>query len=136
MVRSKTVGREKSGGPNAATQQYPDSINTPTYLKDYSVNSGSDCAWIDYIVVPPYLDGTDEHTGLPLNIHPNPTTDQVTLDLEQMDDFAVQVYDANGRLVFAKRNAAVVSFKDCPAGMYHIVVEQNGQRWSCKLIKM
>ncbi|MBO7617725.1 MAG: T9SS type A sorting domain-containing protein [Bacteroidales bacterium] len=109
---------------------------TWTYLKDYSVDSGSDCAWIDYIVVPPYLDGTDEQTGLPLNIHPNPTTDQVTLDLEQMDDFAVQVYDANGRLVFAKRNAAVVSFKDRPAGMYHIVVEQNGQRWSCKLIKM
>lgn len=95
-----------------------------------------DAAWIDYIMLPCHLDETAEQPELPLDIHPNPTTDQITLGLEQEGDFTVQVYDANGRLVFTERNAEVVSFKDRPAGLYHIVVEQNGQRWSRKIVKM
>lgn len=107
-----------------------------TYLKDYSVDGGSDCAWIDYITLPPHLDETAEQADLPLVIHPNPTTDQVTLDLEREGDFTIQVYDAFGRLVMAVRNNNVLSFKTMNAGMYHIVVEQNGQRWSRKIVKM
>ena len=106
------------------------------YAKDYSVDGGSDCAWIDYITLPPYLDETTEHAEGPLNIHPNPTTDQITLDMEQDDDFIVQVFDNDGRLILTKHNQAVLSFKGLKAGMYHIVLEQNGQRWSRKIIKM
>ena len=106
------------------------------YSKDHSVNSGSDCAWIDYITLPSHLDETAEHTDLPLTLHPNPTTDQVTIGFDQEGDFSVSVFDANGNLVFMERNNAVISFKNRPAGMYHIVVEQNGQRWSRKIIKM
>lgn len=106
------------------------------YAKDHSVNSGSDCAWIDYITLPSHLDETAEHADLPLSLHPNPTTDQVTLGLEQEGDFSVSVFDANGNLILTERNTAVVSFKDRPAGLYHIVVKQNGQRWSRKIIKM
>ena len=123
-----------------AERRYPTSPGqhnyTWTYLKDYSVDSGSDCAWIDYIVVPPHLDGTDEQTDLSLNIHPNPTTDQVTLDWQQKDNFIVQVYDANGKLIMTECNKNVLSFKDLKAGMYHIVVEQNGQHWGGRIIKM
>ena len=106
------------------------------YAKDYSVSSGSDCAWIDYITLPPTLDETKEQADLPLTLHPNPTTDQVTLGLEQGGNFTVQVYDANGRIIITERNSTVVSFKDFPAGLYHIVVEQNGQRWSRRIVKM
>ena len=106
------------------------------YAKDYSVSSGSDCAWIDYITLPPNLDETKEQADLPLTLHPNPTTDQVTLGLEQGGNFTVQVYDANGRIIITERNSTVVSFKDFPAGLYHIVVEQNGQRWSRRIVKM
>ena len=95
-----------------------------------------DAVWIDYLVLPFHLDETDEQAGLPFDIHPNPTDDQVTLGLEQDGDFTVQVYDANGRLVLTEHNSKVVSFKDRPAGMYHIVVEQNGSRRSRKIIKM
>ena len=106
------------------------------YAKDHSVNSGSDCAWIDYITLPSHLDETAEHADLPLSLHPNPTTDQVTLGLDQEGDFNVSVFDANGNLVFMERNNAVISFKNRPAGMYHIVVEQNGQRWSGRIVKL
>ena len=106
------------------------------YTKDYSVSNGSDCAWIDYIMLPPHLDETSEHTSLPLTLHPNPTTDQVTVGLEREGDFILQVFDANGKCIVVQRNNAVVSFKNRNAGLYHIVVEQNGQRWSRKIVKM
>ena len=106
------------------------------YTKDHSVNSGSDCAWIDYITMPPYLDETAETAEMPLTLHPNPTTDQITLGLEQEGDFDVNVYDANGKLVITQRNTRIVSFRGREAGMYLIVVEQNGQRWSGRIVKM
>ena len=106
------------------------------YTKDHSVDGGSDCAWIDYITLPPLLDKTTEQAETPLNLHPNPTTDQVTVDLEQEGDFSINVFDANGKLILMERGTAVVSFKGLPAGMYHIVVEQKGQRRSGRIIKM
>ena len=122
---------ETTFNTNRGTHNY-----TWTYQKDHSVNSGSDCAWIDYITLPPHLDETAEQADQPLDIHPNPTTDQIILGLEQEGDFTVQVYDAEGRLVMTERNKAELSFKSLNAGMYHIVVEQNGQRWSRRIIKL
>lgn len=107
-----------------------------TYLKDYSVSSGDDCAWIDYITLPPYLDKTSEQTENPLTLHPNPTTDQITIEIEQGERFTVQVFDEKGRLVISEQNTRVISLKGKPAGVYNIVVTQDGQRWSRKIIKM
>ena len=107
-----------------------------TYTKDYSVSSGSDCAWIDYITLPPFLDKTSEQTHNPLTLHPNPTTDIIWLEIEQDGDFNVQVYDAHGSLILTMQNENKISFKNMPAGIYHIEVIQNGNRWSRKLIKM
>ena len=106
------------------------------YAKDYSVDGGSDCACIDYITLPPYLDETAEQAELPLTLHPNPTTDQITIDWEQEGDFSIFVFDTDGKLILTDRNRLVVSLKGQPAGLYHIIVEQNGQRWSRNIIKM
>ena len=106
------------------------------YAKDYSVDGGSDCAWIDYVTLPPNLDELAEQANNILTLHPNPTTDQVTLDVEQEGDFSINVFDTNGKLILTERNTNVVSFKGLPAGMYHIVMEQNGQRWSGRIVKL
>jgi hypothetical protein len=106
------------------------------YTKDYSVDGGSDCAWIDYVVLPPHLDELTEQTDHPLTLHPNPTTDQITLELEQEGNFSVKVYDTKGRLVLMDYNSNTLSFNELPAGTYLIIVEQNAQRWSRKIIKM
>ena len=106
------------------------------YIKDHSVNGGSDAAWIDYITLPPYLDETNEQTEPPLTLHPNPTTDQVTVELDQEGDFNILVFDTEGKLILSERNTQVVSFKGLPSGIYQIMVEQNGQRWSRKIIKI
>ena len=106
------------------------------YAKDHSVDSGSDCACIDYITLPPYLDKTVEQNVLPLTLHPNPTTDQITVSLEQEGDFNILVFDIEGKLIFSERNTQVISMKGHPAGIYQIIVEQNGLRWSRKIIKI
>ncbi len=106
------------------------------YAKDYSVDNGEDCAWLDYITLPPYLDATNEKPDLPLNLHPNPTTDQVFVEVEKESDFCISVFDAKGHLILTERQASCVSLRNREAGMYLIVVEQNGQRWSRKILKM
>ena len=111
-------------------------VYTWTYEKDYSVSSGADCAWIDYIFLPPYLDNTAEQNVLPLTLYPNPTTDQVSIGLELEGDFIIQVFDANGQCILEEKNLSTLSFKGRPAGMYHIVVQQDGQSWSRRIIKM
>ena len=111
-------------------------VYTWTYEKDYSVSSGADCAWIDYIFLPPYLDNTAEQNALPLTLYPNPTTDQVSIGLELEGDFIIQVFDANGQCILEEKNLNTLSFKGRPAGMYHIVVQQDGQIWSRRIIKM
>lgn len=111
-------------------------VYTWTYEKDYSVSSGADCAWIDYIFLPPYLDNTAEQNALPLTLYPNPTTDQVSIGLELEGDFIIQVFDANGQCILKEKNLSTLSFKGRPAGMYHIIVQQDGQSWSRRIIKM
>ena len=106
------------------------------YSKSLYPPDGDDCAWLDYICLPPNLDKTTEHPELPLTLHPNPTTGQISIDIEQEGHFTVQVFDDNGRLIMTEQDVPVISIKDKPAGMYHIVVMQDGQRWSRKIIKM
>ena len=106
------------------------------YTKDQTGSSGDDCAWIDYITLPPHLDETSEQNTLPLTLHPNPTTDQISIDIEQEGAFVVQVYDKGGRLVLSEKDTRVISMKGKPAGLYHVVVTQGGQRWSRSIVKM
>jgi hypothetical protein len=73
---------------------------------------------------------------MPLTVHPNPTTDQIYVELEKEGNFCINVFDSKGNLILTERNESHVSFRDCQAGMYLIVVEQNGQHWSRKILKM
>ena len=106
------------------------------YCKSQNPPEGDDCAWLDYITLPPNVDKTAEHTELPLTLHPNPTIGQISIDIEQEGHFTVQVFDDNGRLIMTEQDVPVISIKDKPAGMYHIIVTQDGKRWSRKIIKM
>lgn len=119
---------------------FPVSAGTHTYTwsyeKDHSMTNGDDCAFIDYISLPPFLDKTDEQNEHALTIHPNPTTDLVWIDIEQEGDYVVNVYDGKGKLIMSKRNDNKLSFSKMAAGIYHIEVVQNGQRWSRKMVKM
>ena len=58
------------------------------------------------------------------------------VELDQEGDFNILVFDTDGKLILSERNRQVVSFKGLPSGIYQILVEQNGQRWSRKIIKI
>ncbi len=109
---------------------------TWTYLKDYSVNAGLDAAWIDYIVLPTNLDDVEEEGVATPGIHPNPTTGRVSVDLKAEDGFTIQVFDSDGKHILTESNKAEVSIEQQPAGLYHIIVEQDGHRWHHKIIKL
>ena len=126
----------RSWGINTYNVSAGHHMYTWSYTKDFSVSNGDDCAWIDYITLPPYYDNTTEHTELPLTLHPNPTTGQISIDMEQEGRFTVQVFDKNGRLIMTKQDTPIISLKDKPSGMYHIVVTQDGQQWSRRIVKM
>lgn len=106
------------------------------YYKDYSVSTGDDCAWLDYITFPPRLDAVSEQSDKSLEVHPNPTTGKVRIDVDTSSDFTIRVLDANGKPVMTECNKTELSLDQQPAGLYHIVVEQNGHSKSCRIVKM
>ena len=106
-----------------------------SYAKDYSVDGGLDAAWIDYIQLPFHPDAIEEQDDMPLTLHPNPTDGLIRIGLELAGDFTVQVFDEVGRLVLSRQNATAISLAGKPSGMYHVVVVQDGRRWSRKVVK-
>lgn len=107
-----------------------------SYEKDLSVSNGSDCAWLDYITMPPFIDEVDEHSTNILEVHPNPVTDMVYLSIENSDEAIVSVFDEQGRLVIQEKNTNAISFKGLNPGVYHIKVMKGGTCWTCSVIKM
>lgn len=108
---------------------------TWTYLKDHSVNYGLDAVWIDFIQLPFHPDEVANSSDSPLTLRPNPTNGMVYLDMEG-EGFVVRVFDEAGRLVLSERDAKTFSLAGLSPGIYHVVVEQEGQRWSRKVIKL
>ncbi len=75
------------------------------YSKDFSVSSGSDCAWLDYIVFPPVGEYvtieniTDINSDI--NIYPNPLTNStnIILSLEKNASVNIELYNAVGQKI-------------------------------------
>ena len=121
-----------------------------SYEKDYSQASGSDCAWIDDIVLPctgilviedivdPTNVGVTAHESVRAKVYPNPTSEWVTVESENHVGQVV-LYDMNGRVVSAQRTdggACRVNMQDLPAGFYMMTVTfENGDTQTLKIIK-
>jgi len=96
-----------------STASYPVGTGSHTfkwdYVKDYSVNTGSDCAWIDYIVFPAMVN-TITQINDPLNFpvkynaincSPNPFNDRtfISFYLSGPSDVKVEIFDTKGQRV-------------------------------------
>jgi len=91
------------------------------YYKDYSVSSGDDCAWVDYIILPPVdqpvsvIEYKKEQT---IEVYPNPFKNETVLSFSLIESQKVnlEVYNSNGeRLVQLINN----TIKD--KGTYQII---------------
>lgn len=77
------------------------------YEKDYSVETGSDCAWIDYIVFPAMkiytsVQENENDERFILNVSPNPVGHHLTISVfsEKSETFRLMLIDLHGRILF------------------------------------
>ena len=120
-----------------------------SYQKDYSATGGSDCAWVDNIVLPGMgtlcvedVDdnvGVDTHTDLDVRVFPNPTTGmlhvQSTKPVEQ-----IVIYDLSGRQIMSYNRQAeqlnTLNVNSLTNGVYFIrILTQDNQSSISKFIK-
>ena len=100
------------------------------YTKDVSVSSGSDCAWIDNVVLPASTIITDVKEVVErqdVMVYPNPANNvlNITLGDEQSD---VEVYNSLGQMVrrieMASGNVQI-NVEDLNAGIYFVKANGN-----------
>jgi hypothetical protein len=120
------------------------------YTKDYSVSSGADAAWIDYIIFPAVAPAVSvgepaAFSGVDFRIMPNPARELASLyvDLPASSQVSVEIIDLAGN-----RMMQVIHDKVLPAGssrvkletgnlvpgMYFCVLTANGGQVTKKLI--
>ncbi len=120
-----------------------------SYAKDYSVVGGSDCAWIDYILLPAVkiytgIDANAKPT-VTLNIGPNPFKDQFRIEAGSADNapLSIVIIDSRGIQLFAETRDAyageLLVFEPAPAlsgyGLMYVVVQQGDQRLVKPLVR-
>ncbi len=120
------------------------------YEKDYSTIGGSDCAWVDLIVLPAVY--TTIGVGISeiqvsnnqLFIAPNPTYDQLNISyrLSENTDVSLKIFSANGQLVYSNETAnqlaalytVNLNAASFSRGIYFISLKTNHQQITQKLI--
>lgn len=133
---------------------YPVSAGTHTYswiyAKDEMIASGSDCAWLDYIMFPPIVSSyqnieeqTSSISGLQCN--PNPATGMTMIQFTMADagSFSLQLMDITGRVVANLANEAgkpagtynfLFNAAAHQAGLYYIVLAAGNEQSATKVI--
>jgi hypothetical protein len=120
------------------------------YNKDYSVSSGADAAWIDYIIFPavaPVISVGESPVKqqFDFDILPNPARELTGLyiKLPSASQVSVAIYDLAGNLMgegikdqmlAAGTNRINLSTKDIHPGMYFCVITASGRQLTKKLI--
>ena len=121
------------------------------YNKDYSVSSGSDAAWVDYIVFPGVTQAVGvgelaETKGLSMVVFPNPSAGQASLyiKLATPSSLTVRIIDITGRQVMvpvkqrtlpAGDHSLAMDINMLPAGVYFVVLESERGTVTKKLIR-
>ncbi len=79
------------------------------YTKDYSVSTGDDCAWLDYIILPVYSVPTSTSSLMDVNarlsVYPNPGNDyfNISYSLEKPSQAEILITDMHGRVLFYQK---------------------------------
>ena len=146
---------EQSGTLAWSQASFPVTAGTHTYkfsyTKDWSTNSGSDCAWIDNIVFPGFgrmaPEDTTDNVGIinytiptaNISVYPNPTSGQLTVSSNEPIRM-ISIYDLSGRLVETVNvNADTqtnLNVSRLNSGVYFIKTQlENQQTKTSKIIK-
>lgn len=120
------------------------------YEKDNTISSGSDCAWLDFIVFPARhiytsLSEQDGAAGYSIHISPNPFKGSANVTVKAFKDevFRIMVVDAKGRLLchLEQQGKANETYqfdhiiKSIGQGNYFIVLQSSSQTIVKQLIR-
>lgn len=112
------------------------------YEKDYSLSTGADMAWVDYIVFPAEsaVLGVDE--DVPTNsfaVFPNPNNGRFNIHVSKdMGNACVKVYNATGQVVYtanSNNNTTYYDLSFLERGLYLIAVESEQHRVVSRFIR-
>jgi len=143
-----------SGTVNWGREAFPIAAGARTlkweYVKDYSMTSGSDCAWIDFIMFPPCsfptsIESNFNSNTASFNVYPNPVNNVgiIELTLEESSYVDISIYSLSGQKI---KNITTNSLQkpgnqtyyfDATTyvnGMYYIVLQTEKQLITKKLI--
>ena len=143
-----------SGEMGWTRQVFPVTPGTTTfkwsYIKDYSMSNGDDCAWIDYILFPPIaissLSINDVNIGNnAMTCFPNPFTYSTTINysIEKTSNVKIKVFDTFGQEIETLANdlnkpagnySLTFNAEKYKAGIYHCILTTNDKTITRKLI--
>ncbi|MBN2729394.1 MAG: T9SS type A sorting domain-containing protein [Bacteroidales bacterium] len=116
------------------------------YFKDGSISSGSDAAWVDYIIFPPMIVVTGLEEDIIQNnvrVSPNPAVDHTTVQfMHEGGAFSIQIYDVQGKLL-REINAEApagqlyypIDVETLEQGIYTLLVTTDKQYFSSQFVK-
>ncbi|MCQ2320014.1 MAG: C25 family cysteine peptidase [Bacteroidales bacterium] len=97
------------------------------YTKSQNAAGGQDCAWIDYVSLPPTYDNTLENEMSNIAVYPNPTKGLLRISSATDDPVdMIYVYDLMGRIVMSKAASDSIDLTELAEGLYVVKVEING----------
>jgi len=74
-----------------------------------------------------------------ISIFPNPSQGLVNIDLYNLEEASIRIFDINGKLIYNRENISnktyQFEFNEIP-GVYFVVISSNGQQKHFKLIKL
>lgn len=119
------------------------------YIKDQSTATGSDCAWVDFIVFPAiqsFVSVEEPKINLinNLKLFPNPANDIINLNYSLIEENAVslKIYQSNGQLVYSEdiekqtvgNHSTSINTSYLSRGLYYICLQTKNQILTQKII--
>lgn len=134
-----TVGCALISGTCSATGVYPVTIDVTAYLEIFGSTVPTDYTFEGYRIVVGTA-GTIEAIINPINIHPNPANEKITLSglNEQMKISSVSITNMEGKVmknVTVTSSTMDVNLEGFESGVYFIVVNHAGGKETLKFIK-
>lgn len=115
------------------------------YEKDNSVVAGSDCAWLDYIILPARTVYTSVENPLSpeVRVYPNPARERLSIEIGSAvaENWHFMLMDASGRLVWQWHRLPEASgiysieLSNIGAGQYHLIWTNGKTMFSKPVIK-
>jgi hypothetical protein len=112
---------------------------TPTIAADYKVDvTLAGCTVTSACTTVGTLGINNFELNSKIKIYPNPTTNNVTIDLQDLENASVEVSDINGRVLFSQRlnnNSNQIKIDNLSSGMYLFKVNSNQGIQTSKVMK-